>query len=278
MSRIDRIFQDLAHRRAKALMPFITAGDPDLATTEALLPALEQAGASVVELGIPFSDPIADGPVIEGSMTRALNNGVTLAEVLAMVRSVRPHVSLGLVAMVSYSIVYRYGLERFLADAAAAGIDGFIFPDLPVDEAGPAQAAVQQKGLTMSLLVAPTTPIDRAKQIAAASSGFVYVVSRAGTTGEQGQLPEALSQRLSELRKVTDLPLAVGFGIGRPEHVRQVVAEADAAIVGSALMRQVNEHRQADRASLVEAVGRFTRELASGLNVDTTNEPADVSS
>jgi tryptophan synthase alpha chain len=273
MNRIDRIFHDRRRAGQRTLMPFVTAGDPDLASTEALLPALEQAGASVVELGIPFSDPIADGPVIEQSMTRALNRGTTLSDVLAMVRSVRAKVELGLVAMVSYSIVYRYGLERFVGDARAAGIDGLIFPDLPVDEAGPAQNAAAEAGLTLSLLIAPTTPIDRARAIAAASTGFVYVVARAGTTGQQAALPPELTDRLAELRAVTDLPLAVGFGISQPEHVRQVVREADAAIVGSALVRQLEQHQDADQASLVEAVSNLTRDLAGGLQQAPAAQP-----
>lgn len=273
MNRIDRIFHDRRRAGQRTLMPFVTAGDPDPASTEALLPALEQAGASVVELGIPFSDPIADGPVIEQSMTRALNRGTTLSDVLAMVRSVRAKVELGLVAMVSYSIVYRYGLERFVGDARAAGIDGLIFPDLPVDEAGPAQNAAAEAGLTLSLLIAPTTPIDRARAIAAASTGFVYVVARAGTTGQQAALPPELTDRLAELRAVTDLPLAVGFGISQPEHVRQVVREADAAIVGSALVRQLEQHQDADQASLVEAVSNLTRDLAGGLQQAPAAQP-----
>jgi len=274
MSRIDRIFQELRQRDARALMPFITAGDPDLATTEVLLPALEQAGASIVELGIPFSDPIADGPVIEGSMTRALKGGVSLDGVMATIRAVRERVELGMVAMVSYSIVYRYGLEAFVADAKAAGLDGFIFPDLPLDEAGPARRVVSEAGLTLSLLIAPTTPIERAQRIAEASSGFVYVVSRAGTTGEQAQLPPELSERLARLREVTDLPLAVGFGVATAAQVRQVVSEADAAIVGSALVRQIAEHAGDDQQTIVEVASAFTRELASGLSGSRPSEAA----
>ena len=265
MNRLDGIFQARRETGGKALMPFLTAGDPDLATTAALLPALERAGASVVELGIPFSDPIADGPVIEQSMGRALEAGVTVTQTFQTVRALRRELTLGLVAMVSYSIVHRRGLDAFVDEAAASGIDGLIFPDLPLEEAGPARRAADRAGLSLSMLIAPSTPIDRAREIARASTGFVYVVSRSGTTGEQVSLPAELPERLRELRSVTELPIAVGFGIARPEHVREVVSVADAAIVGSALMRQVAEHCAEGRDALIGRVERFVTDLASGL-------------
>jgi tryptophan synthase alpha chain len=266
MNRIDERFIALRGRGEKALMPFITAGDPDLVTTAALLPALEQAGASVVELGIPFSDPIADGPVIEQSMSRALAGGVRFRDVLAMVREVRPQVSMGLVAMVSYSIVYRHGVTAFTREAAEAGLDGLIVPDLALEESGGLREAADAAGLTLSLLIAPSTSLERAKKIAAASSGFVYIVSRAGTTGAQTALPPELGDRLGQLRSVTDAPLAVGFGIANAEHVRAVVSVADAAIVGSAMMREIAQLQQADQAAIVQRVSSFCSELASGLS------------
>lgn len=266
MNRIDAIFQTLRQQHGSALMPFITVGDPDLATTEALLPVLADAGASVIELGIPFSDPIADGPVIQASMTHALRGGVKLRDIFQMVQRVRPKVECGLVAMVSYSIVYRIGINRFIEQAGAAGIDGFIFPDLPMEEAEQVQAAVSAAGLIMSMLIAPTTPIERAKRIAAGSSGFVYVVSRSGITGEANELPPELPGRLRALRSVTNLPMAVGFGISNAKQVREVVSVADAAIVGSAIMRRIAEHRDEDRGNLVKHVANFTRELAEGLS------------
>ncbi|MEX2671610.1 MAG: tryptophan synthase subunit alpha [Phycisphaeraceae bacterium] len=272
MNRIDRIFHDLrtadgpdAAGPGKALMPFITAGDPDLPTTGALLPALEQAGASIVELGIPFSDPIADGPVIETSMAHALSHGVRVHDVFEQVAAVRSKVNLGLVAMVSYSIVHRMGLVPFVNEAKSAGFDGFIFPDLPLEEAGPAGEAVREAGLIMSMLIAPTTPIERARQIARASSGFMYMLSRSGITGERTELPVELPRRIARLREATDLPVAVGFGISTAEQVRDVVTVADAAIVGSAIVRQVAANRDKGQAAVVDAVASFTRQLASGL-------------
>ena len=246
-------------------MPFITAGDPDLATTAALLPELEKAGASIVELGIAFSDPVADGPVIQASMKYVLDQQTRVRQVLDMVASVRPHVDLGLVAMVSYSIVHRVGLRKFIADAKDAGLDGFIFPDLPLEEADETVKAVREAGMIMSMLIAPTTPIERAKQIAQASSGFLYLLSRAGTTGERSELPPELPQRIDALRQATDLPIVVGFGVSNSEQVRQVVSVADAAIVGSAIVRRIADNRQQGQDAVVREVGAFAGELASGL-------------
>lgn len=272
MNRVDAIFESLRRRRAKALMPFVTAGDPDLATTEALLPVLEEAGASVCELGIPFSDPIADGPVVQASMTHALRRGVRPGQVLEMVTRVRPRLSMGLMAMISYSIVHRLKPGAFIKSAQEAGIDGFIFPDLPVEEADAIRDRVREAGLVCSFMIAPTTPIERAEKIAQASSGFVYVLARAGITGERSSLPADLAERIERLRGVTDLPIAVGFGISSAEMVRQVVAVADAAIVGSAIMRRVAAHRDDDRDAVIREVREFVRELAMGL--DLTPQPA----
>ena len=276
MNRIERIFSDLRASGRRALMPFVTVGDPDIATTEALLPAMERAGASVVELGLAFSDPIADGPTIQASMARALEGkggggagegggGVRVKDALAMVRRVRPHVELGLVAMGSYSIVHRYGLERFVGDAAEAGVDGLILPDLPLEEAEEARDAAAGVGLVLAMLVSPTTPLDRARRIAGASSGFVYVLARSGLTGERAELPAELPERLAGLREATDLPLAVGFGISTPEQVREVTRVAEAAIVGSAVVRRIEATADRGREAVVREVEDFVRELAGGL-------------
>jgi tryptophan synthase alpha chain len=268
MNRIERIFQQRRAAGHKTLMPFLTAGYPSIEATEAMLPAIERAGASIVEVGFPFSDPIADGPVIQSSMAAALGAGATAEQVLAMVGRVRSRVDLGMVAMVSFSIVYRLGVERFIGEAAGAGIDGFIFPDLPLEEAEALRGPVHEAGLTCSLLVAPTTPTERAKRIAAASSGFVYAVARTGITGESEAAPEGLAERMAVLREATDLPIAVGFGISRPEHVASVVEHADAAIVGSALVRQISEQRDAGPEKLAEHVGGYVAELVGGLGIN----------
>lgn len=265
MSRITQIFTDLRANGRKAIMPFVTAGYPSLEATAAMLPAIEAAGASVVELGIPFSDPIADGPVIAASMTEALRADVSPGGVFDMVRSVRGEVSMGLVAMVSYSIVHRMGAANFVRDAADAGLDGFIFPDLPLDEAADVSAIVNEAGLTSSLLIAPTTTDDRAAEIAKASTGFVYVVARTGITGARAELPAGLTDRLTKLRGAADLPMAVGFGISSPEHVAQVTSVADAAIVGSALVKQIGAHIEDSPSDLAAHVGDYVANLATGL-------------
>lgn len=273
MNRIDAIFSKRRARGDKALMPFVTAGDPDIATTGAMLPALERAGASIVELGIPFSDPIADGPVIQASMTHALERGMKVEEVFEQVALQRDRVGLGIVAMVSYSIVHRLGLRQFVERAKAAGVDGFIFPDLPVDESDEAVGLVRDAGLILSMLISPGTPPQRAQRIARASSGFLYVLSRAGITGERSSLPAELPDRIRQLRDVTDLPIAVGFGISGAQQVARVVSVADAAIVGTALVRRIANHREQGTAAVIDAAEAFTRELASGLP-QNSNQPA----
>lgn len=267
MSRIDDIFASLKARQGKALMPFLTAGDPDLATTGRLITACEAAGASICEIGLPFSDPIADGPVIQASMTEALSKGMRQESVMQLIADLRPKTKLGLVAMVSYSIVFRLGGKSFIGRAADAGFDGFIFPDLPLEESEPIRKSVSDAGLSLSMLIAPTTPIERAKAIARASSGFVYLLARAGITGERNDLPPDLAPRIEQLRQVTDLPIAVGFGIATADHVRQVVSVGDAAIVGSAIMRRVAQQRANGSDAVVSEVGRFVQELSAGLDV-----------
>ncbi len=266
MNRIERIFSDLRGDGRKALMPFVTAGYPTIDATRAILPALQRGGAAICELGIPFSDPIADGPIIQDSMTDALNAGVHPADILELVRGLRGELSLGVVAMVSYSIVYRRGVQAFVAQAAEAGIDGFIIPDLPLEEAQQTGRIIRDAGLTCSLLVAPTTPADRARRIAAACSGFVYAVARTGITGVSDAAPEGLAERVASLREVTDLPIAVGFGISSAEHVRGVVEHADAAIVGSALVRRITEHKAQSADRIADHVERYVHELAAGLS------------
>ncbi|MEX2671949.1 MAG: tryptophan synthase subunit alpha [Phycisphaeraceae bacterium] len=267
MNRINTIFRELRQEGRTALMPFVTAGYPSLEATEAMLSHMERAGASVCELGIPFSDPIADGPVIQASMTDALAAGVRVDAVLEMVRRVRPTLKMALVAMISYSIVYRLGAETFIKQAADAGLDGFIFPDLPVEEAEAVGGMVRDAGLTCTLLIAPTTPLERAKAIAQASSGFVYVLARTGITGERSDLPADLSDRVAKLRQVTDLPIAVGFGVSQAQHVRAVTEVADAAIVGSALVKRIAQVKHEPPNVIAEHVGTFVADLAEGLCV-----------
>jgi len=264
-NRIDGVFDDLRRRGDKALMPYLTVGDPDLAGTEAILDVMQSSGAAIVELGVPFSDPIADGRVIEASMHHALQHGLRVDDVLKLVASGRDRWTMGLAAMLSFSIVHRRGPEAFAAAAAEAGVDGLIVPDLPVEEAQRVSEAVGKSGLRCSFLIAPSTPIDRAKRIAEASTGFVYLVARAGITGESERIADDLADRVEQLRGVTDLPIAVGFGVSNADHVRAVVACADAVIIGSAIMRRVAEHRDQGAEAVARNVESFMNELRGGL-------------
>ncbi len=269
-SRIDSIFSTLRASNRRALMPFVCAGYPALSTTAAVLPALQRAGASIVEIGIPFSDPIADGPVIAAAMHQALKLGATPLEVFDQVASVRASLSIGLIAMCSVSIVHkmggRDGPAGFCKRAAAAGFDGLIVPDVPLEESGPIRAAAAQHNLTCSLLVAPTTPPERAAAIARACTGFVYLLARTGITGERSDAPD-VSRMVPLIRAATALPIAAGFGISTPGHVRAVVhgpAPADAAIVGSALVRRMTDAAAQNQDPAAEAE-RFTQDLCKGL-------------
>lgn len=266
--RIIRIFQTLRSEGRTALMPFVTAGYPTISATVQTIPALENAGASIVEIGVPFSDPIADGPVIAASMHEALEAGVTPATVFDAVRAVREQTQLGLIAMVSDSIVMRIGPERFIHDAAEAGIDGLIVPDLDAMTAKPLADIVRDHEMTLSLLIAPNTPQRRAEELVSLCSGFVYLLGRAGLTGERDAAPE-ISQPVRMVRELTDLPIAVGFGISTAEHVAAVTSVADAAIVGSALVRRMSEAKDP-----VSAAGAFTAELAKGLQRRLGKRPA----
>jgi len=260
---IRQTFDDLRARGTIGLLPFLPAGYPDLQTTVACLGALEASGANVIEIGFPFSDPIADGPVIQEAFTAALAKKIKVSDVFAAVSSARPKLSLPLAAMVSYSIVFRYGVERFSRDAKAAGFDGLILPDLPPPEAQGICQTVRATGLETVLLVAPTTSRERRKQITQLSSGFVYYLSISGITGERDRLPPDLAANVRELRDLTDRPVCVGFGIHKSRHLAQLAGIADGAIVGSAYVRRLQQHLTAGPPSISQIVGQYTRELLS---------------
>ena len=247
----------------KAVAPFVTAGDPDAATSVAVLEALARGGASLCELGVPYSDPIADGPVIQASYTRALAKGVTLENVFGIARAATSKVAMPILAMASYSLVFRRGIDRFVTDAVAAGLAGFVVPDLPVEESDELDQACRSAGLALVRLVTPTTPPERAAAIAAKSTGFLYCVSVAGVTGARTELPAGLIDRVKWLRTQTDVPILVGFGISSPDQVKAVCEVADGAIVGSALVRLVAAQATAGPAALGAAVERFVRDLAA---------------
>jgi len=261
MPTIQSTFAALREKKQLALMPFIPAGYPDLATTAALLPAMEKAGANLFEIGIPFSDPIADGPTVQAAFTAALAKGLKLTDIFSTIRQVRPKVTVPLVAMVSFSIVYRYGVERFAADAKAAGFDGLILPDLPPPEAASVCAKVQAAGLETSLLVAPTTSESRRKEIADLSTAFIYYLSVSGITGERDRLPENIESNLRQLRSITQRPVCVGFGINKPEHLAQLAPLADGAIVGSAVVKRMTQLIDAGADAIANAAAEYCRSL-----------------
>ena len=258
---LKEIFADLRTRKRVGVLPFIPAGYPDLNAMRQLLPALERAGASAIEVGIPFSDPIADGPVIQEAYTAALARGLKLKEVLKTVRESRSSVSIPLVSMVSYSIVFRYGPERYFADAKEAGFDGLILPDLPPPEAEGICEKVRKAGLDTILLVAPTTSRERRKEIARLCSGFIYYLSVSGITGERQKLPEDLAEQLRQLKQMSETPVCVGFGISRREHVGQLAGLADGALVGSAIVRRMKEHAGEGTGKMATVVESYVREL-----------------
>jgi tryptophan synthase alpha chain len=249
-----------AERRA-AFVPYLTAGDPDLETTGELLLALDRAGADVVELGVPFSDPIADGPVNQAAAARALAAGTTLAGVLARVAALRGATSVPIVLFTYFNPLHAYGLERLAEHAAASGVDGVLCVDLPPEEAaGTYLGALERAGVDPIFLLAPTSTGARRKAVARAGRGFVYYVSRTGVTGERAELPRGLAREVAGLARKVGLPVAVGFGISTPEQVARVARLADGVVVGSALVRLVEEHAGSRR--LVERVEARAAELA----------------
>ena len=265
MSRIDQLFAKLRQERRKALMPFVTAGDPDLEFTAAVLAELAGRGSSLCELGIPYSDPIADGPVIQASYTRALDKKIKLAGILEMLAGVAPRVSAPIVTMVSYAIVYRHGLARYVADAQCAGAAGAIVPDLLVEEAAELSKICREADFSLVQLVTPTTPRDRAVRIAESSTGFLYYVSVTGITGERTQLPQSLIDNVGWLREQTPLPICIGFGISTPEHVQHLAPVADGLIVGSAVVRRIAEAATKPRDAVRKDVGDYVASLIAAL-------------
>jgi tryptophan synthase alpha chain len=236
MSRLQSTFARLRERKQSGLVTYITAGDPDLARTGGVLRALDRGGADVLEVGVPFSDPLADGPVIQRATERALASGATLSGVLDLVGSIRADLEAPVVIFSYANPILRLGAERFADRARDAGIDGVLILDLPIEEAGDFRAMLAARGIDTILLLSPTTTDDRLRKAAALGSGFLYAISRLGVTGARDALAEGAQDMVARIRAVSDLPVALGFGISKPEHVRDVARWADAAVVGSALV------------------------------------------
>jgi tryptophan synthase alpha chain len=263
--RIADAFAASEGEKRLAFMPFVTAGDPDLGASLDVIRELARRRVDLIEVGVPYSDPIADGPVIQASYTRALEAGFKLNAFFEAFEKLRSEGSRipPLVAMVSFSIVFRYGTKKFVERAAKAGFAGMIVPDLPGDEAAEFAAVVRSGGLDLVELVSPLTPPQRVDRILANCSGFVYCIAVAGTTGEREQLPAVLADQLAALRKKTDLPLAVGFGVSRPEHVNALRGKADGVIVGSALVRRFERFADQPRDAVIREIGEFAAAMAA---------------
>jgi tryptophan synthase alpha chain len=262
-SRLDATFAALRARRERALVAYFTAGDPSLAITRRLVVEAARRGADVIELGIPFSDPLADGPVIQRATQRALAAGVTLPRVLELVREMRGEVSAPLVFLTYYNPILAFGLKAFCRTSVEAGIDGVIVADLPPEEAGPLRTEAVAAGLDLIHLVAPTSTPERMRMIARASEGFVYMVSLTGVTGERAALAPDLTRQLRALRSITTKPVCVGFGIGTPEQAALAGRAADGVIVGSAIVRLVE--RYGASSELLARVGDFIAGLKAPL-------------
>jgi len=255
MNRIDCCFEALRTSGRKGLIAYLSAGDPDLETTEALVRELARRGAAMVELGVPFSDPVADGPVIQAASVRALQQGVTLDDVLDLVGRLRSTLDIPLLIMTYYNPVFAYGRQRFVETAFKKGLDGVIIPDLPLEESTELSADLQKVGIHYVYLLAPTSSEKRIADTAGRAKGFIYCVSVTGVTGARDSIPASGHKLLNRVRTLTDLPLALGFGISRPEQVNALGEDGDAVIIGSAIVRLVEEG--GSRANITARVGAF---------------------
>lgn len=263
-TRISKKLRELRRAGKKAFIPFITAGDPDLKTTEVLIATLERVGVTLIELGVPFSDPMADGPVIQKSSERALAKGVHLAAILALVKKIRRTSQIPILLMGYYNPLLQYGLEKFATDAHVAGVDGVLVVDLPAEEAGPLRQALSGLPIDIIYLLAPTSNETRLKLVNRHGSGFVYYVSMTGTTGAKHLDATDVVQNLARIRRHVRLPINVGFGISTPAQIRAVSPSADGVVVGSALVKLIEENSR--RRNLPARVEEYVKALMSALS------------
>jgi len=271
LRRIEATFAALTKEGHGGLIPFITAGDPNLDVTHGLIIELARSGASIIELGVPFSDPIADGPVIQRSSERALRNHVGMEEILRTISRAREQTDVPIVLFSYYNPLLQFGLERLAKEAARAGVDGVLVTDLAPEEAEDFQSALSAQQLDMIYLVAPTSTDDRLQMIAGRASGFIYAVARTGVTGTREESSETAEVLVARVRAVTDLPVAVGFGVSNNTQVKEVLRYADAAVVGSAIVAEIE--KQSGNADLVKHVGTFVKRLMPTLGEYTSLAP-----
>jgi tryptophan synthase alpha chain len=263
MSRISATFERLRQQKEKALIPFITAGYPDLSTTKRLIFQCEQCGADLLELGVPFSDPMADGPIIQHASESALAQGTSLEQILGMVKTIRRKSSIPIILMGYYNPFFKFGLKSFTRAAQAAGVDGLLVVDLPPEEAGEMKTHTDRAGLDLIFLLAPTSGPERIDSIVKHATGFIYYVSLTGVTGVRSTLDRSIRNQLETIRKKSPLPIGVGFGISTPEHAKTVARWADAVVVGSALIKIISG--STSKAEAVQNAGRFIRTLKAAM-------------
>lgn len=263
MNRIDKKFKELKKKRKKAFVAFIMAGDPSLSITKQLVFELERQGADIIELGVPFSDPLADGPTIQKSSERALKNRINIDSVSNLVRKVRLKTEAPIVFLTYYNLIYHYGLERFVKNLKASGVDGAIVPDLPPEESGDFRRIANKKDFAIIHLLAPTSSDKRIRMISDASRGFIYYVSLTGTTGARKKLPKEIFANLRKVSRMAKRPVCVGFGISTPQQVQSISRLADGVIVGSAIIKVIE--RNIGKKDLVKKVGRFVRNLTKSI-------------
>ena len=261
MGRIEEAFDDLERRNAKGFIPFITAGDPDLTTTSELLVQLSEAGATLIELGVPFSDPMADGPVIQRASERALKHGVSVGDILDLVATVRRMIQTPIILFTYFNPLLQFGLTRIAEEAKAAGVDGLLVTDLSPEEAGEFESELRAHELDMIFLIAPTSTDARLKLVAQHARGFIYAVSRAGVTGVRTSVSAEAEKLVNRMRKFSPLPIAVGFGISNVEQVKDVQRYADAVVIGSAIVSEI-ERLQGATTDLPKRLGQFVRQLS----------------
>ncbi len=260
MNRIEKRFSELKAKREKAFIVYITTGDPSLAATEKIIKELDKSGVDLIELGVPFSDPMADGPTIQAASERALKNGVNMGKILRLVKRARTQTELPIVLMTYYNPIFSYGVKKFVADAKAAGVDGAIIPDLPPEEAGDLISASGKNDFSNIFLLSPTSPDDRVRLVSSKSSGFVYYVSLTGVTGPRAHLPSEIISNVRKIKRATKKPVCVGFGVSTPRQAGSLAKIADGVIVGSAVIKVIEANT--GKRDLIKKVGRFVRRLS----------------
>jgi len=264
MNRIDKMFKELKKIRRKAFVAYITAGDPRLSLTEKLVPVLEDAGVDCIELGIPFSDPLADGPTIQAASQRALKNKINLKQIFAMVKRLRKKRSIPIAFMTYYNPVLQYGLDRFITACVANGVDGIIVPDLPDEEAHELIRYAKKSNVSTIFLVAPTSTRERIQTIASDSTGFIYYISLTGVTGARKKLPKEVISRVRLIKSMSKKSVCVGFGISKADQAKQIAKIADGIIVGSAIIKVIEKNIRSK--GLISKVSKFTKQLAGAVH------------